>query len=115
MKNANFFHRRRYALQILSAWLTLALPAFSWAQISDPLPSWNDTTPKKAIVAFVEKVTKEGSPDFVPAADRSQRLTMMVRSGASSRFIFKDYLFSIASRHSLRSIPSGRKKSLLPQ
>ncbi len=37
---------------------------------SDPLPSWNDTAPKKAIVAFVEKVTKEGSPDFVPAAER---------------------------------------------
>jgi len=37
---------------------------------SDPLPSWNDTAPKKAIVAFVDKVTKEGSPDFVPAAER---------------------------------------------
>jgi phosphoglycolate phosphatase-like HAD superfamily hydrolase len=36
----------------------------------DPLPSWNDTAPKKAIVAFVEKVTKEGSPDFVPVAQR---------------------------------------------
>lgn len=37
---------------------------------NDPLPSWNDTAPKKAIVAFVEKVTKEGSPEFVPVADR---------------------------------------------
>jgi haloacid dehalogenase-like hydrolase len=36
----------------------------------DPLPSWNDTGPKKAITAFVEKVTKEGSPDFVPVAER---------------------------------------------
>ncbi|MBX3379445.1 MAG: haloacid dehalogenase-like hydrolase [Phycisphaeraceae bacterium] len=36
----------------------------------DPLSSWNDTAPKKAIVAFVEKVTKEGSPDFVPSVDR---------------------------------------------
>jgi phosphoserine phosphatase len=35
-----------------------------------PLPSWNDTAPKKAIVAFVEKVTKPGSPDFVPVAER---------------------------------------------
>ncbi len=32
---------------------------------ADPLASWNDTAPKKAIVAFVERVTKEGSPDFV--------------------------------------------------
>ena len=37
---------------------------------ADPLPSWNDTAPKKAIVAFVEKVIKEGSPDFVPVPER---------------------------------------------
>ena len=37
---------------------------------TDPLPSWNDTAPKKAIVAFVEKVTKEGGPEFVPPAER---------------------------------------------
>jgi hypothetical protein len=37
---------------------------------ADPLPSWNDSGPKKAIVAFVEKVTREGAPDFVPVAER---------------------------------------------
>jgi hypothetical protein len=36
----------------------------------DPLPSWNDTAPKKAIIAFVTKVTKPGSPDFVPVPER---------------------------------------------
>src|SRR5262245_43971408 len=36
----------------------------------DPLPSWNDTAPKKAILGFVEKVTKEDSPDFVPVPAR---------------------------------------------
>ncbi len=36
----------------------------------DPLPSWNDTGPKKAIVDFVEKVTKNGSPDFVKPEER---------------------------------------------
>ena len=36
----------------------------------DQLPSWNDTAPKKAIVAFVEKVTKPGAQDFVPPAER---------------------------------------------
>ena len=40
------------------------------AQAADPLPSWNDTAPKKAIIAFVERVTKEGSPDFVPPPER---------------------------------------------
>ncbi|THK34541.1 haloacid dehalogenase-like hydrolase [Ensifer sp. MPMI2T] len=39
-------------------------------QTADPLPSWNDTAPKAAIVAFVEKVTKEGSADFVPEPER---------------------------------------------
>ncbi|MBD9373323.1 haloacid dehalogenase-like hydrolase [Rhizobium sp. ARZ01] len=36
----------------------------------DPLPSWNDTAPKKAIVAFVERVTKENTPGFVPEPER---------------------------------------------
>ncbi|MEK1930858.1 MAG: HAD family hydrolase [Pararhizobium sp.] len=37
---------------------------------SDPLPSWNDTAPKAAIVAFVGKVTKADTPDFVPELER---------------------------------------------
>jgi phosphoglycolate phosphatase-like HAD superfamily hydrolase len=37
---------------------------------NDPLPSWNDTAPKKAIIAFVGKITKEGSADFVPVPER---------------------------------------------
>jgi hypothetical protein len=44
--------------------------AFTTSLAADPLPSWNDTAPKTAIVAFVEKVTKQGSPDFVPVAER---------------------------------------------
>jgi phosphoglycolate phosphatase-like HAD superfamily hydrolase len=36
----------------------------------DPLPSWNDTAPKKAIVAFVSKVTSKGSSEFVPPEAR---------------------------------------------
>jgi phosphoserine phosphatase len=40
------------------------------ALAQDALPSWNDTGPKKAIVTFVERVTKQGSPDFVPEPER---------------------------------------------
>jgi len=40
------------------------------SRAADPLLSWNDTVPKQAILAFVEKVTKEDSPDFVPPAER---------------------------------------------
>ncbi len=37
---------------------------------ADPLPSWNDGKSKQSIAAFVEKVTKKGTPDFVPAPER---------------------------------------------
>ena len=37
---------------------------------ADPLPSWRDTPTKQAILAFVEKVTTAGSPDFVAPEDR---------------------------------------------
>jgi phosphoglycolate phosphatase-like HAD superfamily hydrolase len=47
----------------------LVFSALTHAQ-SDPLPSWNDTAPKQAIVEFVERVTTAGSPDFVPASER---------------------------------------------
>jgi hypothetical protein len=40
------------------------------AHAQDLLPSWSDGKAKQAIVAFVAKVTKEGSPDFVPPAER---------------------------------------------
>jgi len=38
--------------------------------IADPLPSWNNTGSKEAIVSFVERVTKEGSKDFVAPGQR---------------------------------------------
>jgi hypothetical protein len=36
----------------------------------DPLPSWNDTPTKQAIIDFVDRVTKAGGPDFVAPVDR---------------------------------------------
>lgn len=36
----------------------------------DPLPSWNEGTTKTAILDFVNKVTTEDSPAFVPVKDR---------------------------------------------
>ncbi len=52
------------------ALLIAALLLGSVACASDPLPSWRNTPAKQAIVAFVETVTREGSPDFVPVAER---------------------------------------------
>jgi hypothetical protein len=38
--------------------------------LADPLPSWNDGAAKQAILAFISKVTKVGSADFLPLAER---------------------------------------------
>ena len=39
-------------------------------EAADPLPSWNDGPARRSIVAFVEKVTREGGPGYVPPAER---------------------------------------------
>src|SRR6266436_2390454 len=52
------------------ALMAIVLAGLATTYAQDALPSWNDSAPKKAIVAFVEKVTKEGSPDFVPPEER---------------------------------------------
>lgn len=48
----------------------LALLASAAITVAEPLPSWNDTATKAAIVDFVERVTRAGSADFIPAAER---------------------------------------------
>jgi uncharacterized lipoprotein YbaY/phosphoglycolate phosphatase-like HAD superfamily hydrolase len=52
--------------------LALVVPALSLSagQAAGPLPSWSDGASRKAIIDFVSKVTKEGSPDFVKPAER---------------------------------------------
>lgn len=37
---------------------------------NDPLPSWNNTAPKAAIIRFVKEVTTQGSAGFVPVQER---------------------------------------------
>jgi len=62
---------RRTKLTILALiCATRLFPGIVAAQSADPLPSWNDTAPKKTIRAFFERVTKQGSLDFAPAAER---------------------------------------------
>jgi len=50
--------------------LAITLAGFTSTYAQDQLPSWNDGATKQSIVNFVAKVTKEGSPDFVPPAER---------------------------------------------
>jgi hypothetical protein len=60
--------RTQALLAAMLVWM--AAIASNTARAADPLPSWNETAAKKAIVAFVEKVTREGSSDFVPISER---------------------------------------------
>ncbi len=56
----------RFTVLIAGAILSTA----TLASAQDPLSSWNDGPAKQSIVAFVEKVTKPGAPDFVPVSER---------------------------------------------
>jgi hypothetical protein len=68
---------RRKMLSVLGA-----LPLFSGMLLKPPsasaqtatsgtsLPSWNEGATKQSILDFVAAVTREGSPDFVPPAER---------------------------------------------
>ncbi len=68
-----FFYAHRRA--VLAALLTSAAGAITLSRFpalaqGDPLPSWNDGKAKQSILDFVAAVTREGSPDFVPAPQR---------------------------------------------
>ena len=73
MSKRLFEASRRRMLSTLAALpvLPMLFPVSALADLGgDPLPSWNETASKKAIITFVERVTKQGSPDFVPEAER---------------------------------------------
>jgi phosphoserine phosphatase len=57
-------------IRIASALLAISIAGLASTQAKDPLPAWRDGKAKEAIVKFVEKVTKEGSAEFVPPAER---------------------------------------------
>jgi hypothetical protein len=50
--------------------LLLCATGLSGHSADDPLPSCNGIAPRIAIIAFVEKVTKEGSSDLVAPNER---------------------------------------------
>jgi phosphoglycolate phosphatase-like HAD superfamily hydrolase len=58
--------RPSYAAVVAILIASLAIRAIA----AEPLPSWNDRPTRQAIVAFVERVTREGGPDFVPLHER---------------------------------------------
>ncbi len=61
---------QRYLLSItLSLVASVALLQVAMAQ-NDPLPSWNNTGAKTAVIKFVDRVTAKDSADFVAAEER---------------------------------------------
>ncbi len=63
---------------LLGLFALLFGPAIARAQGADPLPSWNDGKAKQSIIKFVEDVTREGSPDFLP---KEQRIAAFANDG----------------------------------
>lgn len=66
MKNKSFTVLVGAVLGLLAS---VGLSSQASAQ-NDPLPSWNDTPARRAIVDFVSRVTKAGGPNFVAPAER---------------------------------------------
>ncbi len=69
------FDRSKATLALLTVILAVSsaatvFPPVSFAQVSDPLPSWNNGPARQAIVDFVRATTDSASPRFVPPAER---------------------------------------------
>src|SRR4029077_5894538 len=91
----------------------------------DQLPSWNETAPKNAIVDFVEEVTKDGSTDFVPLAERIATFdndgTLWAEQPIYFQFAFAiDRVKALAAQHRewrkqqpFAAVLSGDKEALL--
>ena len=99
-------------LNLVAASLACVLAlATTLAHATDALPSWNDGTAKQSIVDFVAKVTKEGSPDFVPAAERIATFDNDGTLWAEQPMYFQ-FLFAIDRvKASRRSTRSGRTRN----
>ncbi len=73
---AGFMGMGRSCWQLATRWLLagfVALGAAGCASLSsggDPLPSWADGPARQAILSFVDDVTRDGSPGYVPPDQR---------------------------------------------
>lgn len=71
MRIVHNVHRRAILAALLaSTAVAAASSAYAAPMQSDPLPSWNDGKTKQSIAYFVDAITREGSPDFVPVSQR---------------------------------------------
>ena len=72
MKNRFWKHLAAAALAVMMVLLTLlSVPAMAEQQEEDIFADWNKDAPAlKTLIEFVEAVTDESSPDYIPPADR---------------------------------------------
>ena len=81
-------------------------------QAADPLPSWSDTAPKKAVVAFVTDAVQPGNAGFVPVEQRIAVFdmdgTLMVEKPVPAAVgpIFAELRQTIAKNPSLAKKPA---------
>ena len=97
------------ALAALPALITLRTGASAQSAAAvGPLASWNDTAFKNAVMAFISRVTKQGSPDFVPEAERIADFdddgSLWAELPTHCQFLFALYRY----RYSIRNIPRRR-------
>ena len=101
--------------QILLAAALVGALAFGTtvAQATDPLPSWNDGPTKQAIVEFVQATTTQGSPKFVPVAERiatfDQDGTTWVEQPLYSQVMFAFHQVGVLAK---KDPKAGRRRAL---
>lgn len=61
-------YRQRHVSAILGC--IFLFPVSAAHAADDPLPDWNDGPAKRSIIAFVDRVSREGSADYVPVEQR---------------------------------------------
>ena len=86
--------------------------------MSDDLTSWHDTGTRQAIVEFVERVTTEGGPDYVPPSERIAVFdndgTLWSEQPLPFQFAFViDRLKAIAPQHPRRRYRGGGVRNLV--
>jgi len=99
-----FLGRRVALIALLGLVLCGSGALLARAVASDPLPSWNDGPTKQSILDFVERVTKEGGPDYGAPKDRLATIdndgTLWVEQPIYTQFAFAiDEVKAQATKH----------------
>lgn len=81
-----------FGLKSLSVFCYFCQIACCFVQAADPLPSWNEGQPKKAIMQFINETTSPGSKDYRAPKDRiavfDQDGTLWVEQPIYTQFFF---------------------------